>query len=146
MENKSNISNKINHPHQVPKAYFDEARQEILNKTVRNSATEYNPFKKWSFIGASLSFLFILGVFLFTNTSIVESELPNSIAIEQGEYDLHQSLLANEMEAELLDAAVDLNLDDELNELILSSIDGDYNNTDIYINDFELELDYYENE
>ena len=146
MENQSNIPNNIKYPHKVPNKYFDEARQEILNKTVRNSASTQSPFKAWALAGLSLSFLFVIGFILLTNEPNKNIDLPNSIALEQSEYDLHHNLLANEMEADLLDAAADLNLDEELDELILSSIDGDYDDTDLYLNDFELELEYYENE
>ncbi len=146
MENKPDISNHIGHPHKVPNTYFDKSRQEILDRTVRQTSSPSYSLRKWSVVTASLSFLFVIGFFLLSDKNNIATELPESIAIEQSEYDLHYDLLANVMEADILDDALDLNLDEELNELIISSIDGDYDDTDIYINDFELELDYYDYE
>jgi hypothetical protein len=142
MENKSNIPNK--HPYKVPNKYFDTARQEILNKTVRETTVSKSYFKPSLSLGFGLSFLIVLGVFIFPTNPTNSMVLPNTIAVEENEYDLHYELIANDMDADIIDAALELDLDEELDELILSSIDGDINSTDLYINDFELELEYYE--
>lgn len=147
MENKTNIPEDIKHPYQVPNKYFDSARQEVLNKTVRQTSSSYNPFKKWSLIGAtSLSFVFLIGFFIFFNDKNEAPSLPTNIVVASSEYELYYDMASDEMEAELMDDLLDIDLDDELDELILSSIDGDINSTDLYINDVELELEYYENE